>query len=230
MRETQTAATSSRICPATSPVTGVEKPWIAIGAHYDHLGLGRNGNSLAGKDDAGKPHVGADDNASGSAAVLAIAEALARSRCRRRHLLDRAVVGRGDRARRIDGVRQRAADPVDQLAAYLNFDMVGRMQDNKLAVQATGSSPIVGGAPRTGERRRGIRPVAAARSVSADRRRDLQPGQRAEPELHDRRASRLPQAVGHGRQDQLRGPRSHRGVRDGDRAAADGDGSRRRSS
>ena len=32
--------------------------------------------------------------------------------------------------------------PVNQLAAYLNFDMVGRMQDNKLAVQATGTSPI----------------------------------------------------------------------------------------
>jgi C-terminal processing protease CtpA/Prc len=33
------------------------------------------------------------------------------------------------------------AVPLDQLAAYLNFDMVGRMQDNKLTVQATGSSP-----------------------------------------------------------------------------------------
>ena len=32
--------------------------------------------------------------------------------------------------------------PFDQIAAYLNFDMVGRMQDNKLAVQATGTSPV----------------------------------------------------------------------------------------
>src|SRR6185503_20330588 len=31
--------------------------------------------------------------------------------------------------------------PLDQVAAYLNFDMVGRMQDNKLNVQATGTSP-----------------------------------------------------------------------------------------
>jgi C-terminal processing protease CtpA/Prc len=30
--------------------------------------------------------------------------------------------------------------PVNEIAAYFNFDMVGRMQDNKLAVQATGSS------------------------------------------------------------------------------------------
>ena len=32
--------------------------------------------------------------------------------------------------------------PVDQIAAYLNFDMVGRMQDNKLNAQAVGTSPI----------------------------------------------------------------------------------------
>ena len=32
--------------------------------------------------------------------------------------------------------------PVTEIAAYLNFDMVGRMQDNKLAVQATGSSAV----------------------------------------------------------------------------------------
>ncbi len=34
--------------------------------------------------------------------------------------------------------------PLDQLAAYLNFDMVGRMQDNKLTVQATGTSAAWG--------------------------------------------------------------------------------------
>ncbi len=32
--------------------------------------------------------------------------------------------------------------PLDQLAAYLNFDMVGRMQNNQLVVQATGTSPV----------------------------------------------------------------------------------------
>jgi membrane-associated protease RseP (regulator of RpoE activity) len=32
--------------------------------------------------------------------------------------------------------------PLAQIAAYLNFDMVGRMQDNKLIVQATGTSPV----------------------------------------------------------------------------------------
>ena len=35
--------------------------------------------------------------------------------------------------------------PSIRFAAYLNFDMVGRMQDNKLAVQATGTSPVWAG-------------------------------------------------------------------------------------
>src|SRR5207237_4606523 len=32
--------------------------------------------------------------------------------------------------------------PVAQMEAYLNFDMVGRMQDNKLTIQAIGTSPV----------------------------------------------------------------------------------------
>src|SRR6185503_2817460 len=87
VREKRTARNVVAYVPATSPVTGVDKPWIVIGAHYDHLGLGRNGNSLATAEDAGKAHVGADDNASGSAAVLAIAEAFARRPERKRNLL-----------------------------------------------------------------------------------------------------------------------------------------------
>jgi Zn-dependent M28 family amino/carboxypeptidase len=36
----------------------------------------------------------------------------------------------------------RSGPAVEEIAAYLNFDMVGRMQDNKLAVQAAGTSPV----------------------------------------------------------------------------------------
>lgn len=45
---------------------------IVIGAHYDHLGEGRQGSSLAEKPD-GKIHAGADDNASGVAGLLELA-------------------------------------------------------------------------------------------------------------------------------------------------------------
>ena len=54
------------------------------------------------------------------------------------------------------------------------------------------------------------------------RRDELQSGRRAEPVVHDRRAHRLPQAVGHRRQDRLRGPRSRGRLRRRHRAAADG--------
>ena len=38
---------------------------VLLGAHYDHLGHGDQGNSLADESEAGKVHRGADDNASG---------------------------------------------------------------------------------------------------------------------------------------------------------------------
>src|SRR5687768_3551822 len=50
VRERLTGRNVVAYLPATGPVATVEKPWVAIGAHYDHLGLGRNGNSLASRD------------------------------------------------------------------------------------------------------------------------------------------------------------------------------------
>jgi Zn-dependent M28 family amino/carboxypeptidase len=144
VRERQTARNVVAYVPATQPVAGVARPWVAIGAHYDHLGRGTSSDSLAAAGDVGKAHVGADDNASGSAAVLAIVSAVARQPTRQRHLL----VGFWS-AEEIGLIGSTAfvtapPVPVDQIAAYLNFDMVGRMQDNKLVVQATGSSPVWG--------------------------------------------------------------------------------------
>jgi Zn-dependent M28 family amino/carboxypeptidase len=125
------------------PVTDVTKPWVALGAHYDHLGHGEAGNTLAAKDEAGKVHFGADDNASGSAAVLSAAATLA-AQPRRRNVL----VGfwSGEELGLIGSSAFAATPPVplDRLAAYLNFDMVGRMRDNKLTVQAAGTSPAWG--------------------------------------------------------------------------------------
>ncbi|MGH7487239.1 MAG: M28 family peptidase, partial [bacterium] len=76
-REKRTGHNVVAYLPATTPVTTVAKPWVALGAHFDHLGHGEAGNTLAGKEDTGKIHFGADDNASGSAAVLASAATLA---------------------------------------------------------------------------------------------------------------------------------------------------------
>jgi hypothetical protein len=139
-RETQTARNVVAYLPATGATDGIERPWVAIGAHYDHLGRGGHGNSLAAKDEMGEIHFGADDNASGTAAVLAVAEALSATP-RRRHVLlglwsaeEIGLIGS-------NAFVNNSPVPVEQLAAYLNFDMVGRMVDNRLTVQATGTSP-----------------------------------------------------------------------------------------
>lgn len=114
---------------------------MAIGAHYDHLGRGERASSLAAGDEAGQVHYGADDNASGTAAVLAIAATLA-DEPRRRHVLvafwSAEEIGLVGSASFVNA----SPVPVSDLAANLNFDMVGRMQDNKLVIQAIGTSPI----------------------------------------------------------------------------------------
>jgi hypothetical protein len=139
VRERATGNNVVAYLPATTSTEALQKPWIVVGAHYDHLGHGEAGNSLAGKNEAGHVHAGADDNASGTAAVLAIAEALA-GQPRRRNV----VLGfwSGEELGLLGSAGFVGAPPIplDQVAAYLNFDMVGRMQDNKLIVQATGTS------------------------------------------------------------------------------------------
>jgi len=143
VREKQTGRNILAYLPATTLSAGVEKPWIAIGAHYDHLGHGGNGSSLARKEEAGQIHFGADDNASGSAAVLAIAATLAKQP-RHRNVLVALWSGEEEG---LLGSGAFVKDPLvklDQIEAYFNFDMVGRMQDNKLTIQATGTSPVWG--------------------------------------------------------------------------------------
>jgi len=137
-RERHTAYNIAGYLPATGrPIS--EKPWLALGAHYDHLGHGENGSSLASQDEAGRIHGGADDNASGDAAVLALAGILAKQP-RPRHVL--LAFWSGEELGLLGSAAFLAAPPVKvaDVAAYLNFDMVGRMQDNKLSVQASGTS------------------------------------------------------------------------------------------
>ncbi|MSO83786.1 MAG: M28 family peptidase [Acidobacteria bacterium] len=143
VRERQTARNVLAYLPATMSVDAVEKPWVVIGAHYDHLGRGGKGNSLASRDEAKDIHHGADDNASGTAAVLAIAEEVAR-RPRRRHVL--IALWSAEEIGLVGSNAFTATPPIplNQVAAYVNFDMVGRMQGNKLIVQATGTSPSWG--------------------------------------------------------------------------------------
>ena len=141
VRERQTGHNVVAYFPATTPADAMRKPWVVIGAHYDHLGRGTTGNSLATMEQAGQVHHGADDNASGTAAVLAMAEALSKLP-RRRHLMvafwsaeELGLIGS-------NAFVTNPPVPTTEMAAYLNFDMVGRSSDNKLTVQATGTSAM----------------------------------------------------------------------------------------
>jgi hypothetical protein len=125
--------------PATTEP--LPKPWLVVGAHYDHLGRGDHGNSLATSAEAGNVHAGADDNASGTAAVLGLGTLLS-SQPRQRHVL--LIFWSGEEIGLVGSNSFAGAPPVpvNGMAAYVNFDMVGRMVDNKLTVQATGTSPV----------------------------------------------------------------------------------------
>ncbi len=139
VREKKTARNVAAFLPAAERSAEGSRD-IVVGAHYDHLGRGDHGNSLASKDEAGRIHFGADDNASGAAAVLAVGELLARSP--RRH--DIVLAFWSGEELGLVGSSAFAANPavpLDRIDAYINFDMVGRMHDNKLTVQAVGTSP-----------------------------------------------------------------------------------------
>ena len=139
VRERQTARNVVAYLPATSPGPGFEKPWVIVGAHYDHLGHGTRGTSLATKEEFGQIHHGADDNASGTAAVLALAEKVAKQPHRRSIVF---ALWSGEEIGLVGSNAFTTKPPfaIDQIAAYLNFDMVGRMQNNRLVAEGTGSS------------------------------------------------------------------------------------------
>ena len=130
-----------RLPAGDDAATGVTKPWVAIGAHYDHLGHGDSGNSLAGKEEPGKSHPGADDNASGIGGRAGDRGERSSKQPRRRNVL----IGfwSGEELGLLGSAAFVAKPPVplDAARRLLNFDMVGRMQDNKLTVQAIGTSP-----------------------------------------------------------------------------------------
>ena len=119
----------------------LEKLYVLLGAHYDHLGHGTGGNSLAKENEVGEIHNGADDNASGVAAVLSAGMQLAQAERSRGILL---AFWSGEELGLLGSADFVGTEPVamHEIAAYLNFDMVGRLTENKLTVQAVGTSSI----------------------------------------------------------------------------------------
>jgi len=116
------------VLPGTSPTLRGEV--VVIGAHYDHLGMG--GFGALDPDSTGRVHNGADDNASGTAALLEIGRLLAGRRPARTIVL---VAFSGEELGTLGSsffVQHPIPQPIDSLYAMLNLDMVGRMRSARL--------------------------------------------------------------------------------------------------
>jgi aminopeptidase YwaD len=114
----------------------VQDELIIIGAHYDHLGRGGQG-SLAARE--GEIHHGADDNASGTAALLELARLFAATRPRRT-LVFIAFSGEEEGLLGSAYYVKQPARPLAQTVAMINMDMVGRLKDDKLNVGGVGTA------------------------------------------------------------------------------------------
>jgi hypothetical protein len=119
---------------------------VLVGAHYDHLGYGEAGG-MSRKGEENMIHPGADDNASGTAVVLELAASLAAEREKNPAAFQRGVLfafWSGEEIGLIGSSHfaERPPVPLSNVTAYLNFDMVGRLRENKLTLQGIGSSSL----------------------------------------------------------------------------------------
>jgi aminopeptidase YwaD len=129
------------VLPGTDPRLAREA--IVVGAHYDHLG--RGGEGALAPDQLGVAHPGADDNASGTAAVLALARAFAASGGAARTLVFAAFSG--EEMGLLGSSHYVRTPPVGQATPVLmvNLDMVGRLRDGKLYVAGVDSGDSLRG-------------------------------------------------------------------------------------
>lgn len=113
---------------------------VVLGAHMDHLGYGGPGSGSLVPDDHAI-HNGADDNASGSAALLELAGKLSVSRADKRSTLFAAFSGEELGTLGSAYYVNHPFFPLDKTVAMFNFDMVGRLENKTLTVYGTGTSP-----------------------------------------------------------------------------------------
>lgn len=110
---------------------------IIIGAHYDHLGRGGDG-SLA--PNSSEIHYGADDNASGTSALIELARQFREEKNNKRTII---FIGFGGEEEGLLGSKAYTNNPVfplDKTVAMINMDMVGRLDKDKLTVGGIGTA------------------------------------------------------------------------------------------
>jgi Zn-dependent M28 family amino/carboxypeptidase len=118
------------VVPGADPT--FRQRYIVVGAHYDHLGWPSRGGRL---------RLGADDNASGTAAVLELARRLARNPAPATVLLahfDAEELGLlGSRA-----FVDTSPVPLDSIALMVNLDMVGRLAGDRLIAEVASADHL----------------------------------------------------------------------------------------
>lgn len=116
---------------------------VVVGAHYDHVGMGGFGSLAPGTIAI---HNGADDNASGTAAMLSTAKCLVQrmeSVSPRRRVVFIAFTGE---ERGLLGSKHYVRNPrfpIEDTVAMVNLDMVGRLRNEELIVYGTGSGDVM---------------------------------------------------------------------------------------
>lgn len=111
--------------------------YIVVGAHFDHLG---RTTQFATDPKAGNViHNGADDNASGTAAVMQLARMLSVTRPKR-SIIFANFTGEEEGLLGSQYLVDNFPVPLDSVVAMLNFDMVGRLRNDKLLVLGSGSA------------------------------------------------------------------------------------------
>ena len=127
--------------PGTDPA--LRGQYVVVGAHFDHLGR----SPFSSQDPEARDAIrnGADDNASGTAAVMELARLLARRPAKRSILF---VNFSGEELGLLGSQHfvEHAPVPLDSMVAMLNFDMVGRLRADTLIVYGTATAaemPVV---------------------------------------------------------------------------------------
>lgn len=110
---------------------------IIIGAHLDHLGRGGAGSLAANSTEI---HHGADDNASGTAAILELAREYAKEKKNKRTLIFVAFSGEEEGLLGSKYYVNNPVFPLDKTVAMINLDMVGRLNNNKLNIGGMGTA------------------------------------------------------------------------------------------
>jgi len=115
---------------------------IVIGAHFDHLGYGEDGNSMIRSGELGI-HNGADDNASGTSSMIELAFLLKNSKSKQFNYL---FIAFSAEELGLNGSKYFVENPTISLNSInymINMDMVGRMNDSTktITVGGYGTSP-----------------------------------------------------------------------------------------